>query len=133
MQDLVIRFIIGGFVVSLFSLISDIFKPKTFAGLFGAAPSVALASLSLTALRQSKPIAVTEARSMIVGAVALLIYASVVSYLVLKFRLPVVWVSLASLVLWVAAAAGLFFFGIGSVLGVEERRAIAGHHAPALR
>ena len=108
MQDLVIRFIIGGFVVSLFSLISDIFKPKTFAGLFGAAPSVALASLSLTALRQSKPIAVTEARSMIVGAVALLIYASVVSYLVLKFRLPVVWVSLASLVLWVAAAAGLW-------------------------
>ena len=108
MQDLVIRFTIGGFVVSLFSLISDIFKPKTFAGLFGAAPSVALASLSLTVLKQSKPIAVTEARSMIVGAVALLIYASVVSYLVLKFRLPVVWVSLASLVLWVAAAAGLW-------------------------
>ena len=31
-----------------------------------------------------------------------------------------------------AAAAGLFF-GIGSALRVEERRAIAGHHAPALR
>ena len=108
LQDLVIRFIIGGFVVSLFSLISDIFKPKTFAGLFGAAPSVALASLSLTVLKQSKDIAVTEARSMIIGAAALLIYAVVVSYLVLKVRLPAVWVSLASLSLWLAAAAGLW-------------------------
>jgi hypothetical protein len=28
---------------------------------------------------------------------------------------------------------GFVFFGIGSALGVEERRAIAGRHAPALR
>src|SRR3954465_3190725 len=28
LKDLIIRFIIGGFVVSLFSLISDLFKPK---------------------------------------------------------------------------------------------------------
>jgi hypothetical protein len=33
---------------------------------------------------------------MSIGAAALLIYASVVSYLVLKFRLPAVWVSLAA-------------------------------------
>jgi uncharacterized membrane protein (GlpM family) len=83
LKDLIIRFIVGGFVVSLFSLISDLFKPKTFAGLFGAAPSVALASLVLTALKQTKGTAAIEARSMILGAVALLIYASVVSYMVL--------------------------------------------------
>ena len=48
MQEIVIRFVIGGLVVTAFSLISDVFKPKTFAGLFGAAPSIALASLGLT-------------------------------------------------------------------------------------
>ncbi len=113
MQDLVIRFIIGGFVVSLFSLISDLFKPKTFAGLFGAAPSVALASLVLTALTQSKLTAATEARSMIIGAAALFVYASVVSYLLLKFKLPALWVSLSCLVLWLAVAVGLWSVILG--------------------
>ncbi|PYV70247.1 MAG: hypothetical protein DMG97_19700 [Acidobacteria bacterium] len=112
MKDLVIRFIIGGFVVSLFSVISDLFKPKTFAGLFGAAPSVALASLVLTALKHSKEMAAVEARSMIIGALALFIYATFVSYLLLylllKFRLPALWASLSSLLLWLAAAAGLW-------------------------
>ena len=108
MKDLTLRFMIGGSIVSLFSLLSDLFKPKTFAGLFGAAPSVALASLVLTALKQTKGTAAIEARSMILGGVALVIYASVVSYLVLRFRLPALWVSLPSLLLWMAAAAGLW-------------------------
>jgi len=108
LKDLVIRFIIGGLVVSLFSVISDLFKPKTFAGLFGAAPSVALASLVLTALKHSKQTAALEARSMIIGALALLIYATFVSYLVLKFRLSALWLSLSGLVLWLAVAAGLW-------------------------
>ena len=108
MKDLVIRFIIGGFVVSLFSVISDLFKPKTFAGLFGAAPSVALASLVLTAVKHSKEMAAVEARSMIIGALALFIYATFVSYLLLKFPLPALWASLSSLLLWLAAAAGLW-------------------------
>jgi len=108
LKDLILRFIIGGSIVSLFSLLSDLFKPKTFAGLFGAAPSVALASLVLTALKQTKATAAIEARSMIIGAVALLIYASVVSYLVLRFRLPALWISLSSLLLWLAAAVALW-------------------------
>lgn len=52
MSDLVVRFLIGGAVVSVFSVLSDLFKPKTFAGLFGAAPSVALASLGLNVLHE---------------------------------------------------------------------------------
>ena len=40
-----IRFLVGGAVVSVFALIGDLVKPKSFAGLFGAAPSVALATL----------------------------------------------------------------------------------------
>jgi uncharacterized membrane protein (GlpM family) len=48
MSDLVIRFLVGGLVVSLFAMLSDALRPKSFAGLFGAAPSIALATLGLT-------------------------------------------------------------------------------------
>lgn len=43
--DLLARFAIGGALVSLFALAGDLFKPKTFAGLFGAAPSVVVFAL----------------------------------------------------------------------------------------
>jgi hypothetical protein len=39
MNEMVIRFFIGGVVVSLFAIIGDNLRPKSFAGLFGAAPS----------------------------------------------------------------------------------------------
>ena len=45
LSELLIRFLIGGLIVSVFAVSGDILRPKTFAGIFGAAPSVALASL----------------------------------------------------------------------------------------
>ncbi|MBV9438058.1 MAG: DUF3147 family protein, partial [Acidobacteria bacterium] len=65
MSDLVLRFVIGGLVVSAFALIGDLLKPKSFAGLFGAAPSVALATLTLTIFKDGKSYAAVEARSMV--------------------------------------------------------------------
>jgi hypothetical protein len=65
-------------VVSAFALIGDLL-PKSFAGLFGAAPSMALATLGLTIATDGAAFAATEARSMIVGAVAFFAYASLVS------------------------------------------------------
>jgi len=44
----------GGMIVSLFASLGDVLKPKSFAGLFGAAPSVALATLGLTVLADGK-------------------------------------------------------------------------------
>ncbi len=44
-MELLSRFLVGGLFVSLFAVLGDSFKPKTFAGLFGAAPSIALAGL----------------------------------------------------------------------------------------
>ena len=70
------RFLIGGAVVSAFSALGDILKPKSFAGLFGAAPSVALATLALTIATDGPSYAATEARSMIAGALAMFVYAS---------------------------------------------------------
>ena len=54
MIQLVFRFVVGGSVVSLFAVIGDVLKPKSFAGLFGAAPSVALATLALTIATDGK-------------------------------------------------------------------------------
>ena len=50
MKEILLRFIIGGTVVSSFAIVGDIFKPKSSAGLFGAAPSVALANLIVIVL-----------------------------------------------------------------------------------
>jgi hypothetical protein len=46
-MELVFRFFIGGCIVSIFAVIAEVLKPKGFAGLFAAAPSVALATLGL--------------------------------------------------------------------------------------
>ena len=48
MTQLIFRFAVGGLIVSLFVALGDVLKPKSFAGLFAAAPSVALAALGLT-------------------------------------------------------------------------------------
>ena len=47
MTEYVIRFLVGGAVVSAFAMLGDLLRPKSFAGLFGAAPSVALATLGI--------------------------------------------------------------------------------------
>ena len=70
MKEILLRMVLGGTLVPAFALLGDIFKPKRFAGLFGAAPSVALATLALTAETEGKLYAAMEARSMIGGAIA---------------------------------------------------------------
>lgn len=104
MREILFRFLIGGLFVSAFAVLSDTFRPRTFAGLFGAAPSVALASLLLTIAVQGKQTAVIESRSMILGAAALLVYSCAVSFVLLRFKWPVPVVSLLGLLLWMAAA-----------------------------
>ena len=60
-MQILFRFIIGGLVVSLFAAFADALKPKSFAGLFAAAPSVAMATLGLTIMTEGKLFAATEA------------------------------------------------------------------------
>jgi hypothetical protein len=60
-------------------IIGDILKPKSFAGLFGAAPSVALATLAMTVVFDGSSYAAIEGRSMMAGAIAFFVYASLVS------------------------------------------------------
>jgi hypothetical protein len=109
MKEILLRFLIGGTVVSFFALAGDVLKPKSFAGLLGAAPSVALATLSLTILKDGASYAQTEARSMVLGGVAFFIYAWFVSWLLLKKKLPALAVTSSSILLWLATAFGLWF------------------------
>jgi uncharacterized membrane protein (GlpM family) len=109
MKELLLRFAIGGTVVSLFAVLADLLKPKSFAGLFGAAPSVALATLSLTVLEDGKAYAQTESRSMIFGAIAFFIYAWFVSWLLVCHKLPALAVTASSILIWMTFAFGFWF------------------------
>jgi hypothetical protein len=109
MKDILIRFLIGGLTVSVFSVLGDLFKPKSFAGLFGAAPSIALATLGLTVASDGSRYAATEAKSMIAGAVAFFIYVSCVSWILMRGRFSALWVALGSLPVWASLAFGLWY------------------------
>ena len=109
MREILLRVLVGGVVVSAFALLGDLLKPKSFAGLFGAAPSVALATLVLTVLKDGKSYASTEARSMILGAVAFFFYACVVGRFLIRRRLPVLSTTGLAVTLWFGCAFGLWF------------------------
>jgi uncharacterized membrane protein (GlpM family) len=109
MSDIVIRFLIGGSVVSLFAVCGSLFQPKSFAGLFGAAPSVAIATLGLTVAHQGAGYAALEARSMISGAVAFFVYACAVSWRRRHSRTRAMTVTLSLLPLWFGCAFGLWY------------------------
>jgi uncharacterized membrane protein (GlpM family) len=108
-KELLFRFLIGGTLVSAFALIGDLFKPKSFAGLFGAAPSVALATLGLAVVREGRIYAAIEARSMIAGGVAFFLYAYCVSWLMMRHKIRALVATSVSTAVWAAAAFGLWF------------------------
>jgi hypothetical protein len=114
MIQILIRFLVGGAVVSVFALVGDLLKPKSFAGLFGAAPSVALATLGITIATEGAPYAAVEARSMMAGAVAFVIYASVVSWILMRYPFKALWVTLGVMPLWFGVAFGLWSIGLRS-------------------
>jgi len=109
MSQILVRFLVGGAVVSAFSIIGDLLKPKTFAGLFGAAPSVALATLGLTVATEGTSYASTEAHSMMAWAIAFTVYASCVSWVMMRYRLNALLVTTCSIPLWLGAAFGLWY------------------------
>src|SRR5437763_12534207 len=67
LSELAVRFLLGGAVVSAFSVVAEMWEPKTFAGIFGAAPSVALASLALAFHKHGGAYVAIEGRSMVIG------------------------------------------------------------------
>ena len=108
MSEIVFRFLIGGSVVSLFAVLGDVLRPKSFAGLFGAAPSIALATLGLMVHKHGNQYAALEARSMVLGGCAFLIYAAMSSFALRRFSASTLITTLALLPIWLAGAVGLY-------------------------
>lgn len=94
--------------MSAFAIVGGLFKPTSFAGLFGAAPSVALATLALTITKDGKAYASTECRSMMAGALSLCLYSLIVSQLLSRFRVSALAATLSALPLWFLTAFGLW-------------------------
>lgn len=109
MGEIVFRFLIGGAVVSMFAVLSEVFRPKSFAGLFNAAPSVALATLGITIAHHGRQYAATEARSMIFGALAFFCYAAAAAFLLVRKK-PGALVATVSLIpVWFGVSFGLWW------------------------
>ena len=106
--DYLIRFLAGGIAVSAFAVLGDVLRPKSFAGLFGAAPSVALATLGLTVASEGAYYAAVEARSMLAGAIAFFAYASFVSWVMMRYKPRVVLVTICAIPMWLVVAFGVW-------------------------
>ena len=107
--DLALRFVIGGAAVSLFAAIAEVFEPKSFSGLFGAAPSVAIATLALTYHNDGATATATAARWMLVATPALFVYSSCCVAACRRDHVPVWLTAVAAWLAWLAVAFGLWF------------------------
>lgn len=110
MHELLIRFLIGGAAVAVFSFIGCLFTPKSFAGLFGAAPSVALATLAMTVSKNGSNYAAVEAYSMIGGAIAFFLYASATSAVLMTKRYSTLRTTIVCMTVWFGSAFLLWQF-----------------------
>lgn len=98
------RFLVGGVVVSFFAMLGDMLRPKSFAGLFSAAPSIALATLALTIHENGRAYVAEESKTMLLGAMAFLFYAVLVSFILRRLRPSTFVASFALLPVWFAVS-----------------------------
>jgi uncharacterized membrane protein (GlpM family) len=102
-----VRFLAGGLVVSAFAMLGDVLRPKSFAGLFGAAPSVALATLGIAVDQHGADYAALQAHAMMAGAIALAVYSVVVCHLLFRAQMRAMPATLLSVAVWLVVAFGL--------------------------
>lgn len=106
-MDYLLRFLAGGAVVSAFAILADMLRPKSVAGLFGAAPSVALATLIMAFWKEGPAYVMSESRSMLLGSVALAVYCFLVCQLLIRGRFSALSATLSALLAWFGVALGL--------------------------
>jgi hypothetical protein len=108
--EYLLRFVAGGIAVSAFAALGDGLRPKSFAGIFGAAPSIALVTLLIAIVQKGSPWATLESRSMMAGAIGLAAYSSAVCFLLKRCVISALAATLVSLPVWFVIA-----FGVGAV------------------
>lgn len=103
---IVAKSLLGGALVLVFAALSETLKPKRFAGILAAAPSVAIAGLAVGAAAKGPADQAQAAHAMIAGAVALAVYAAVAVFALR--RLGAGKGAAVSGVAWVVVAAALY-------------------------
>jgi hypothetical protein len=78
---LALKALAGGAGVVLFAAIAELVNPKKFAGIFSAAPSIALASLIISVLDKGPTSAAQGALGMVAGAVGMIAYCVLAAWL----------------------------------------------------
>jgi uncharacterized membrane protein (GlpM family) len=104
--EIVLKAAVGGTFVLLFALLAETLTPKRFAGIFAAAPSVALASLLMTVAFKGPLDARRACVGMIAGAVGFVAYCCVTPASLRRFG--TVRGAALALLAWAVVAAALF-------------------------
>jgi uncharacterized membrane protein (GlpM family) len=92
----------GGLFVVVFALVAETLRAKRFAGLFAAAPSIALANLLVVAIADGESEALASADGMLIGAGAM--SAACLAGTLLVRRANALRSSAALCVLWLLVA-----------------------------
>jgi uncharacterized membrane protein (GlpM family) len=100
---LAVKGLAGGCLVVAFALLSECLAPKRFAGLFGAAPAVALAGLAIVLLDKTVHDAHQQTVGMLAGCAGMI--ASAAATIPLLRRLRASRAATLGLVAWVVPAA----------------------------
>lgn len=101
---ILIKAVAGGALVVVFALLGEMLRPKWFAGLFSAAPSIAIASLIVTVAAKGDQSATLASIGMMFGAAGFVVFALVVRHLL--DRLNAIAASSIAAGLWGAIAVG---------------------------
>jgi uncharacterized membrane protein (GlpM family) len=102
-----VKGVLGGVFVVLFAFIGEALRPKRFAGLFAAAPSVATASLLISALAKGVTTTRELAFGMLVGTAGMVAYC--LAGLVTVDRLRALAGSVTAWGAWLAVSLALYF------------------------
>ncbi|MFF3919891.1 DUF3147 family protein [Streptomyces sp. NPDC001852] len=105
--EISLKALAGGLFVVVFALVAETVEPKRLAGVFAAAPSVALAGLILTVVFKGDHEALDATRGMLAGALAFTVYCLV--DVPALGRLGAKRGSVVALVMWGVVAAAVAF------------------------
>jgi hypothetical protein len=106
LAGLTVKGLFGGGLVVAFALVAEALRPKSFAGLFGAAPSIAIAGLAVTLVIDGARKARLESLGMVLGSAAFVVCSLVAAALLA--RGSAMKASLVSWGAWLLAASGLY-------------------------
>ncbi|MET8803358.1 DUF3147 family protein [Streptomyces sp. NPDC004546] len=106
-MEISLKALVGGLFVVVSALVAETVEPKRLAGVFAAAPSVALVGLILTVVFKGDHEALDATRGMLAGALASTVYCLV--DVPALGRLGAKRGSVAALVVWGVVAAAVAF------------------------